>query len=79
MFITGGSRGLGLLMARKFAREGCRTAICARDVKALESAAKDIEQIASGVLASRSVALRRDETARKGLSSLDHFRVCGEV
>ena len=67
MFITGGSRRLGLLMAREFAREGCRTAICARDVKALESAANDIDQIASGVLASRSIALRRDETGEEGI------------
>src|SRR5579884_3205001 len=30
--VTGGSRGLGLLLAREFARQGCRVAICARDV-----------------------------------------------
>jgi NAD(P)-dependent dehydrogenase (short-subunit alcohol dehydrogenase family) len=29
--ITGASRGLGLLLAREFAREGCRIAICSRD------------------------------------------------
>jgi hypothetical protein len=28
--ITGGSRGLGLLLAREFGRAGCRVAICAR-------------------------------------------------
>ena len=31
VLITGGSRGLGLVMAREFAREGARLAICARD------------------------------------------------
>jgi NAD(P)-dependent dehydrogenase (short-subunit alcohol dehydrogenase family) len=29
--VTGGSRGLGLLIARELARAGCRLAICARD------------------------------------------------
>jgi len=51
VFITGGSRGLGLLMAREFAREGCRIAICARDVQELEGATRDIEQIVPSVLA----------------------------
>src|SRR5215475_1198720 len=31
VLITGGSRGLGLRLAQKFAREGCRLAICARN------------------------------------------------
>jgi NAD(P)-dependent dehydrogenase (short-subunit alcohol dehydrogenase family) len=31
VLITGGSRGLGLALARQFGREGCRVAICARD------------------------------------------------
>src|SRR5581483_10634349 len=34
--ITGGSRGLGLLLARELAREGCAVAICARDPDELE-------------------------------------------
>ena len=36
--VTGGSRGLGLLLARELAREGCRVAICARDERELERA-----------------------------------------
>src|ERR1051326_711985 len=50
VFITGGSRGLGLLMAREFARERCRIAICARDVQELEHARQEIEQISPGAL-----------------------------
>jgi NAD(P)-dependent dehydrogenase (short-subunit alcohol dehydrogenase family) len=38
VLIVGGSRGLGLLLARTFAREGARVAICARDVDELERA-----------------------------------------
>jgi len=40
--ITGGSRGLGLVMAREFAREGARLALCARDVDELERARADL-------------------------------------
>ena len=36
--ITGGSRGLGLLLARHLAAEGARVAICARDEEDLERA-----------------------------------------
>jgi NAD(P)-dependent dehydrogenase (short-subunit alcohol dehydrogenase family) len=42
VLITGGSRGLGLLLAREFAREGCRIAICARDEQALQRARMDL-------------------------------------
>src|SRR5687768_12416006 len=38
VLITGGSRGLGLELARAFGREGCRVAICARDRETLEQA-----------------------------------------
>ncbi|HET9986368.1 MAG TPA: SDR family oxidoreductase [Longimicrobiales bacterium] len=43
VLITGGSRGLGLVMAREFARHGCRVAICARDPQELERARADLE------------------------------------
>ncbi|HZQ36080.1 MAG TPA: SDR family oxidoreductase [Dehalococcoidia bacterium] len=36
--VTGGSRGLGFLLARELVRQGCRVAICARDVDELERA-----------------------------------------
>jgi NAD(P)-dependent dehydrogenase (short-subunit alcohol dehydrogenase family) len=36
--VTGGSRGLGLLLARELAAEGCKVAICARDAAELERA-----------------------------------------
>jgi NAD(P)-dependent dehydrogenase (short-subunit alcohol dehydrogenase family) len=42
VLITGGSRGLGLLMAREFARRGARVAICARDGAELERARDDL-------------------------------------
>lgn len=41
--VTGGSRGLGLLLARQLAAEGARLTICARDRDELERARIDIE------------------------------------
>lgn len=42
VLITGGSRGLGLILARLLAQEGCRVAICARDTEELTRAREDI-------------------------------------
>jgi NAD(P)-dependent dehydrogenase (short-subunit alcohol dehydrogenase family) len=43
VLITGGSRGLGLVLAREFAAEGARIAICARDGEELQNAKADLE------------------------------------
>src|SRR5690606_13105102 len=42
VLITGGSRGLGLAMARRFAREGARLALIARSATALDAAAQSL-------------------------------------
>jgi short-subunit dehydrogenase len=49
--ITGGSRGLGLLLARELAREGCKLVICARDETELNRAAADLSLRGAEVLA----------------------------
>ena len=41
--ITGGSRGLGLVLAREFAAENAKIAICARDSDELKRAKEDLE------------------------------------
>jgi short-subunit dehydrogenase len=51
VLITGGSRGLGLVMAREFAREGSRLAICARDEYELDQARIDLEKFGVEVIA----------------------------
>lgn len=43
--ITGGSRGLGFLLAREFGRQGCRVAIGARDEIELKQAKSDLEAL----------------------------------
>jgi NAD(P)-dependent dehydrogenase (short-subunit alcohol dehydrogenase family) len=42
VLITGGSRGLGLVLARHFVAEGTKVAICARDAAELERAFEDL-------------------------------------
>ncbi|WP_276497301.1 SDR family NAD(P)-dependent oxidoreductase [Pontibacter litorisediminis] len=42
VLITGGSRGLGLVMARQLAKEGARLVLCARDETELENARMEL-------------------------------------
>ena len=50
--ITGGSRGLGLILARKFAQEGAKLAICARDRDELARAEEDLNSSGAEVFSS---------------------------
>src|SRR5947209_2303219 len=49
VLITGGSRGLGLEMARILARQGARLALCARDVDALRRAMQELHAMGAEV------------------------------
>ena len=49
MVISGGSRGLGLAMAREFARHGAYLALLARDKEELERAANDLLRFSARV------------------------------
>jgi NAD(P)-dependent dehydrogenase (short-subunit alcohol dehydrogenase family) len=49
--ITGGTRGLGLLLAHALAREGCWVVICARDEDELEVARSELRRNGTHVLA----------------------------
>ncbi len=51
VLITGGSRGLGLVIARELAREGAQLAIVARDGGELERAARELTGLGAEVLA----------------------------
>lgn len=48
--ITGGSRGLGLNLARQLATEGAKLALIARDPKELERAERELEALGAPVL-----------------------------
>ena len=62
--VTGGSRGLGLLIARRLAREGCQLAICARDEQELEWARRDLEQRGAQVVTVRCDVSDREQVER---------------
>ena len=53
VIITGGSRGLGFLLAREFLRQGANVAICARDTEELLLAERELEGIGGQVFAYR--------------------------
>ena len=48
VFISGGSRGLGLLLAHEFASGGAKIAISGRDREALDRAADDLRDCSYG-------------------------------
>jgi NAD(P)-dependent dehydrogenase (short-subunit alcohol dehydrogenase family) len=50
VLITGGSRGLGLQLAREFAAQGCRIVICARNREELARAQSDLQARGAEVL-----------------------------
>jgi short-subunit dehydrogenase len=64
--ITGGSRGLGLVLARQLAAEGARITLIARDESELRRAADDIlrRQATADVLISPADVRERDDVER---------------
>lgn len=72
VLITGGSRGLGWLLAREFGRVGCNVAICAQDAAELDSARQQLAQegvevysVACDVSDSTQVAEMIEQTAQR--------------
>jgi len=53
VFITGGSRGLGLLVAREFAEEGARLTLVSRDSTGLQAAETELMETGARVLTFR--------------------------
>ena len=70
VFITGGSRGLGLVLARDFAARGAKVAIAARDQEALDRATADVRTHGRQVLAIETDITMREEAD----AALDQIR-----
>src|SRR3954470_24471787 len=51
VLVTGGSRGLGLVLCRELARRGARIVLCARDEEEVLRARRDLESRGAEVLA----------------------------
>ncbi len=67
VLITGGSRGLGLALAREFAGQGCKLALCARDGEELARAREKLA--ADGI---EAVTFACDVTDRTQIAELVH-------
>jgi NAD(P)-dependent dehydrogenase (short-subunit alcohol dehydrogenase family) len=73
--ITGGSRGLGLVMARLFVDEGARVVLLARDLGELDRAKADLESRGPGaVMTLRCDVRRRGEVRAAADAILDRWR-----
>lgn len=75
-FVTGGSRGLGLLIARELASRGAKVAISARDAEELDRAARQIHSAGGDVLTIEADMTMRDEVEAAVRKIEDEF---GEV
>ncbi len=64
VLITGGARGLGLVMAREFTAQGARIAICARDAEELVHAKEDLESRGAEVFDAICDVLNQEEIDR---------------
>ena len=63
--ITGGSRGLGLVLARALVTRGAQVALCARDADELARARQDLEQLGGGsVFSALCDVTERDDVLR---------------
>lgn len=71
--ITGGSRGLGLVLARKLVAQGARVAICSRDEEELQQARLDLESRGGEVLAIPCDLRDREDTERMVREVIAHF------
>ncbi|MFE3370061.1 SDR family NAD(P)-dependent oxidoreductase [Streptomyces sp. NPDC059173] len=71
--VTGGSRGLGLFMARHLAERGCVVTIAARDTEELERAAAELRE-ATGTTVRATVCDVRDRDAVRALVREVHQR-----
>ncbi len=71
--VTGGSRGLGLLIANELAERGFRLAICARDPAELAAAEADLSTHGADVLAVPCDVTDRDQVETLLRSVIDRF------
>jgi NAD(P)-dependent dehydrogenase (short-subunit alcohol dehydrogenase family) len=73
VLITGGSRGLGLVLARQLAAEGARIAICARSVDQLGQAHVELENLGAEVLSLAVDVTDPDQVESMIQDVIDHY------
>ncbi len=73
VLITGGSRGLGLVLARQLADEGAKLAICSRDSAELERAKENLENLGAEVFAAACDVRNQDAVDKFVANVAEHF------
>lgn len=73
VLITGGSRGLGLLLAKEFAARGCRLVICARDEPELARAAHELRAGGAVVMSISCDVSRREQVEEMVQRATERF------
>jgi short-subunit dehydrogenase len=71
--VTGGSRGLGLCLARELGRRGARVALLARDAEELERASQDLASRGATAIAIPCDVTRAEDIARSTDDVLQRF------
>ncbi|GAC1513242.1 MAG: SDR family oxidoreductase [Chloroflexota bacterium] len=71
--VTGGSRGLGYILARDLLAQGCRVAVCARDAGELEAARDDLSREGGDVYAVPCDVSDRDAVQRMVDEVTSHY------
>ena len=71
--VTGGSRGLGLVLARQLASEGARLCLLARDETELDRAREQLEDLGADVLTLRCDVRRRADVRAAVDRILEHW------
>ncbi len=71
--VTGGTRGIGLAIARLLADDGASVVVSGRDPGRLESAAKELEALGASVLAVAADAAKREDADRLVEAARERF------
>jgi 3-oxoacyl-[acyl-carrier protein] reductase len=64
VIVTGASRGIGAAIAKGFAREGARLAICARNADAIGATATEAERLGAQTVVASTVDVRETDQVR---------------
>jgi short-subunit dehydrogenase len=71
--VTGGSRGLGLLLATELARRGCRLVLCARDSAELDQAAARLRADGADVITVACDVTREESAGQLIDAAREHY------
>ena len=71
--VTGGTRGIGLAIARLLADDGASVVVSGRDPDRLESAAKELEALGTSALAVSADAAKREDAERLVEAAKERF------